>query len=190
MPPHPMTALPRALMLLALRLLRDAQTTSVQYSQSGTRPNPEPRRILPLSVADDRQKGAERCPATHEVNRRQRWRLHDQSGAQTPPKSERLQISHHPDRPCKEESQAEFGPVQMGFWVSDQARNPNQHSKERQHECHQAYRQPCLTIDENGNRRECKCDRREYRPKSPIYWNPLWNQVGGHTKIEYLTQRK
>ena len=99
------------------------------------------------------------------------------------PKSVRPQISHHPDGPCNEESQAEFGPVQMGFWVSDQARNPNQQTKECQHEGHQANRKPCLAIDENGNRRECKCDRRECRPKSPIWRNPLWNQAGCRRKI-------
>src|SRR5579859_427227 len=112
------------------------------------------------------------------------------SGAQTPLKSERPQISHHPDGPCNEERQAEFGPVQMGFRVSDKARNPNQHTKECQHEGHQANRKPCLAIGENGDRGECKCDRREYRPKSLVWRNPLWNQVCSLRKIEYLTQGK
>ena len=80
----------------------------------------------------------------------------------------------------------------MGFRGSDQARNPNQHTKERQHEGHQANRKPCLAMDENenGNRRECKCNGREHRPKSLIGRNPLWNQAGGRGKIEYLTQRE
>ncbi len=129
-------------------------------------------------------------PTTHEVKPETTLSVARLRGAQTPPKSERLQITHHPDGPCNEESQAEFGPVQMGFWVSDQARNPNQRAKECQHEGHQAYRKPRLAIDENGNRRERKCDRREYRPKSLIWRNPLWNQISCHRKIEYLTQRK
>src|ERR1700722_15011742 len=120
-------------------------------------------------------------PITHEVNRKQTPAVARSSGAQTSSKSERPQISHHPGGPCNEESQAEFGPVQMGVWVSDQARNPNQHTKEHQHEGRQANCKPCLAIDENGNRRECKCDRREYRPKSLIWRNPLRNQVGCHT---------
>src|SRR5580704_12127995 len=91
--------------------------------------------------------------------------------------SETLQLSTHPDGSGNEESQSEFGPVQMGFWVSDQPRNPNQHAKECQHEGHQAKGKPCLAIDQNGNRRECECDRREYRPKSLIRRNPLWNQI-------------
>src|SRR5579872_2985396 len=78
----------------------------------------------------------------------------------------------------------------MSLRVSDQAWNPNQHAKERQHEGHQANRKPCLAINKDGNRRESKCDRREYRPKRLTWRNPLWNQVGGRTKIEYLTQRK
>ena len=60
------------------------------------------------------------------------------SGAQTRPKSEKPQISHHPGSPCNKKSQAEFGPVQMRFWVGDQAGNPNQDAKECQHDGHQA----------------------------------------------------
>jgi hypothetical protein len=112
------------------------------------------------------------------------------SEAQTLPKSERPQISYHPRGPCNKQVQAEFGSVQMCFWVSDQERNPNQHTKEYEHEGHQAYRKPCLPIGENGNRRECKRDRREYRPKHLIWRNPGWNQVSCQWKIEYLTQRK
>jgi hypothetical protein len=36
----------------------------------------------------------------------------------------------------------------------------------------------------------CGAIRRDYRPKSPIWRNPLRNQLGCHRKIEYLTQRK
>src|ERR1700722_10488150 len=125
-------------------------------------------------------------PITHEVNRKQTPAVARSSGAQTSSKSERPQISHHPGGPCNEESQAEFGPVQMAFWGSDQARHPNQHTKECQHEGHQAHRKLRLAIDEHRTRRECKCDRREYRPKSLIRWNPRWNQVSCHGKIEHL----
>ena len=122
------------------------------------------------------------------VNRKQRWRLPDRRRKH--PKSERPQISHHPGGPCNEESQAEFGPVQMRFWVSDQTRNPDQHTKECQHEGHQAYRKPCLAIDENSDRRERKRDSREDSPK-PLTWrNPRWNHVRCHRKVEHLTQRK
>ena len=78
----------------------------------------------------------------------------------------------------------------MRLWAREQARNPNQHEKECQHERHQTYRKPCLAIDQNGNRRECKRDGREYRPKQLVGRNSLWNQVSRHTKVEHLTQRK
>ena len=60
------------------------------------------------------------------------------SDAQTPPKSERPQISHHPCGPRYKESQGEFGPVQVRLRVSDQAGNPNQKTKECQHDGQQA----------------------------------------------------
>jgi hypothetical protein len=114
------------------------------------------------------------------------------------PKSERPQISHHPDGPCNEESQAEFGPVQMGFRVSDQARNANQHTKECQHESHQANRQPCLAIDENGNRRECKCDRADRsgpfsrkpvsRPQSNLVDTPVGRRRAPHAGNSAMAQ--
>ena len=53
-------------------------------------------------------------------------------------RSERPQVSHHPSSPGNKASQAEFRPVQMCFWVSDQAWNPNQDPKECEHQGHQA----------------------------------------------------
>ena len=78
----------------------------------------------------------------------------------------------------------------MRFGVSNQPRNPHQHTKERQHERHQACREPRLAIEENGKRRECKRDGREYRPKLLIGRNPPWNKVSRNPKIEYLAHRK
>ena len=59
------------------------------------------------------------------------------SGGHRPLESERPQVSHHPVGPCNKESQAEFGPVQMRLWACDQARNPNHHTKQCEHERHQ-----------------------------------------------------
>lgn len=38
----------------------------------------------------------------------------------------------------------------MGLWVNDDARNPNHHTKECQHERHRTYGKPCPSIDKNG----------------------------------------
>ena len=128
---------------------------------------------------------------THEGNPEEEpCRLARKAAREQRPKSERLQISHHPGSPSNKESQGAFGPVEMRFWVSDQVRNPNQDAKECQHERHQTHRKSCLAIDENGNPRECKRDRRKDRPKHLAGWNPLWNQVSCLTKKEHLTQRK
>src|SRR6516164_4922700 len=78
----------------------------------------------------------------------------------------------------------------MRLRVSDQAWNPNQHTKQQKHECHEAYRKPCLAINENGKRREFERDRCEYRPKHLVGRNPPRNKVSRETQIEYLSQRK
>src|SRR5215469_15733427 len=78
----------------------------------------------------------------------------------------------------------------MRLWVSDQARNPNQQTKQCQHECHEAYRKSCLAMDENGKRRESKREGREYRPKHLVGRNPPRNKISRETQIEYLSQRK
>jgi hypothetical protein len=106
------------------------------------------------------------------------------------PESERSQIGHHPGSPCSQESQDAFGPIKVSLWASEQVWNPHQHPKERQHERHHAHRKPCPAIDENGNCRECKRDRRKNRPKHLAGRNPLWNQVSCLTQKECLPQRK
>lgn len=78
----------------------------------------------------------------------------------------------------------------MRHWVSDHTRDPNHYAKECQHESHQSHRKPRFEIDENGNCRKSKRDRRKDRPKHLVGWHPLWNQAGCLAKQECLTQRK
>ena len=78
----------------------------------------------------------------------------------------------------------------MRLWVSDQVGNPHQHAKDGQHKRHQTHRKPRRAIDENGNCRECKRDRRKDRPKHLAGRNPLWDQVSCITKKECLPQSK
>src|SRR5579863_3508162 len=150
------------------------------WRQAATDPPARPRRTTPAKVRTGTRPSI-----------RFGWALAKTYALATYRLSAPFRISgYHPGRPCNEEGQAEFGPVRMRFRVSDQARHPNQQTKERQHEGHQTHRKPRVSIDENGNRRECKCDRREDRPKALIWRNPLGNQARCHREIEYLTQRK
>ena len=113
----------------------------------------------------------------HDLGRLQ-WHFGPAEAApKTQPKSERPQVRHRPRSPCNKESQGAFGPVEMPFWTSDHVRNPNQYAKECQHERHQTHRQPCLAIDENGNRGDSKRDRCDYGPEHLVGRNPLWDQL-------------
>src|ERR1700739_912103 len=78
----------------------------------------------------------------------------------------------------------------MRLWASDQVRNPNQHREEPEHQRHETCCKLCPSIDENGQRRQSKRDRREYGPKHLVGRNPLWNKVSRITKKECLPQSK
>jgi hypothetical protein len=96
------------------------------------------KRFSPIVPKSSSGKHRTALGASYEVIRKQRGPLPDLPARRHDLSQKDLKSATIQAAPCNKESQADFGPVQMRLWVSDQARNPNQHAKECQHEGHQA----------------------------------------------------